>query len=162
MFRYIKTFVLKSINGWQNRFLNYAGKETLIKSVAMAMPVFSMTCFKLPMEICSEIDSLLSSFWWGQTNGKRKMSWISWKKLTRSKAEGGLGFWDLHKFNQSLLANQFWKIMHRPNSLLFCVLQHRYFEELQYGMRNLDGKLLMVGNLCYLDQSYLNKGYNME
>lgn len=42
------------------------------------------------------------------------------------KSDGGLGFMDLHKFNQALLANQFWKLLRRPDSLLYRVLKGRY------------------------------------
>lgn len=37
--------VQKKMDGWQTKFLSTAGKETLIKAVAYAMPVYSMNCF---------------------------------------------------------------------------------------------------------------------
>lgn len=70
MFQYIKDNVLKKIDGWQTKFLTPAGKETLIKVVAYALPVYSMNCFQLPMELCSELDSMLARFWWGSTTEK--------------------------------------------------------------------------------------------
>ncbi|CAN6861486.1 unnamed protein product [Brassica oleracea] len=91
------------------------------------MPVFSMNVFQLPASLCAEIDSILSGFWWGTKNGKRKMSYISWKKLAISKSNGGLGFRDLRLFNQALLANQLWKISRRPQSLIYRIFKHRYF-----------------------------------
>ncbi|CAN6851417.1 unnamed protein product [Brassica oleracea] len=91
------------------------------------MPVFSMNVFQLPASLCDEIDSILSGFWWGTKNGKRKMSYISWKKLAISKSNGGLGFRDLRLFNQALLANQLWKISRRPQCLIYRIFKHRYF-----------------------------------
>lgn len=111
----------------KNRYLNMAGKEILIKSVALAMLVYSMNCYKLPVELCSEIDSILSRFWWGLTPENRKMSWLSWKWLSLSKQTGGLGFRNLQQFNQALLASQIWKISQCSQSLVFRVLKHRYF-----------------------------------
>lgn len=110
IFSYLKKSVLSKIDGWQNKFLTTAGKEVLIKSVASAMPVFSMNSYKLPLEVCLEIESLLSKFWWGSTNEKRKMSWMSWDRLTFAKQYGGMGFKSLAFFNQALLANQVWKL----------------------------------------------------
>jgi len=129
MLQYIQEKVKHKISGWQNRFLSAAGKETLIKAVAYAMPIYSMNCFQLPKEICSEINSMIAQFWWGSTPDKRKLSWVSWKKMSRSKKNGGLGFRDLHKFNQALLANQVWKLIQRPQSLLFRLLKARYFRD---------------------------------
>lgn len=75
MFQYIQARVQQKIDGWQTKFLLAAGKETLIKSISYAMPVYSMNCFQLPMELCSDIDSMVARFWWGSTKDKRKLSW---------------------------------------------------------------------------------------
>lgn len=128
MFTYVRDRVNETVTGWQNRYLNQAGKETLIKSVALAMPVYSMNCFKLPVALCDEIDGILSRFFWGSTPHNRKMSWLSWQRLAVSKQRGGLGFRNLQDFNQALLANQVWKISQRPSSLVYRVLKHRYFK----------------------------------
>lgn len=47
---------------------------------------------------------MIARFWWGSNSDRRKMSWVSWKKLTKPKRYGGLGFRELHKFNQALLS----------------------------------------------------------
>lgn len=106
LFNFVKNNVLRKTQGWQTRFLTMAGKEVLIKSIAYVVPVFSMNCFQLPVELCNEIDSIISSFWWGSTGEKRKMSYVAWKKMTVSKQAGGMGFRELQKFNQAPLANQ--------------------------------------------------------
>lgn len=72
-FKYVKENVLRKIQGWHNRFLSNAGKETLIKSAVSAMPVFSMNCYKLPTELCTEIDVMISKFWWGSNGNSRKI-----------------------------------------------------------------------------------------
>ncbi|XP_028755351.1 uncharacterized protein LOC114714752 [Neltuma alba] len=43
--------------------------------------------------------------------------WTSWKALTKSKKEGGLGFKDFMGFNNALLAKTAWRILHNPDSL---------------------------------------------
>lgn len=60
---------------------------------------------------------------------QKKISWVNWRKMTTNKKEGGMGFRDLHQFNQALLANQVWKLLQRLNSLLFKILMARYFRE---------------------------------
>ena len=51
-----------------------------------------MSVFKLPNTLCNEMTSMVRKFWWGQTNEKTKMAWLSWGKDCTPKKEGGLGF----------------------------------------------------------------------
>lgn len=37
----------------------------LLKAVALVMPIVSMNVFRLPKEVCEEINRVLAQFWWG-------------------------------------------------------------------------------------------------
>ena len=62
-FKYLKDRIWKWIQGWIEQCLSAGGKDVLIKSVAQAIPVFSMSCFKLPKGLCQHINSLIQNFW---------------------------------------------------------------------------------------------------
>ena len=47
-FKYLKDRIWKHVQGWMEKCLSTGGKEVLIKSVAQAIPTYSMACFKLP------------------------------------------------------------------------------------------------------------------
>ena len=71
MFNYIIERVKKRTSSWSAKYLSPAGKEIMVKSLAMSMPVYAMSCFKLPLNIVSEIEALLMNFWW-EKNAKKK------------------------------------------------------------------------------------------
>lgn len=89
------------------------------------MPIFSMNVFRLPKEVCEEINGVLAKFWWGNTD-KKGMHWYAWKRVSVPKREGGLGFRDLQNFNQALLGKQVWRILQHPECLMARVLRARY------------------------------------
>ena len=109
------------------KLISKAGREILIKTVAQAIPTYSMCLFKLPKAICDKINSLLANYWWGQTKGERKIHWINWKKLCKQKKRGGMGFRDISAFNLAVLAKQAWRLIHQDHSLFYRVYKARYF-----------------------------------
>ncbi|KAL6201844.1 hypothetical protein ACLB2K_025556 [Fragaria x ananassa] len=124
---YIKERISRKIEGWKEGSLSMAGKEILIKSVALAIPAYPMSCFKLPITTCKEFNSILSNFWWGSNQNGNKLHWKSWDLLCKPKEAGGMGFRNLEHFNMSLLAKQCWRIIQEPESLWVKVLKGRYF-----------------------------------
>jgi hypothetical protein len=49
---------------------------------------------------------MLNSFWWGDGSNKKGIQWLAWDRLSKPKAEGGMGYRDFHVFNVSLIAKQ--------------------------------------------------------
>lgn len=86
MFTYIVDKVKSVVQGWKQRHLSPGGKEVLLKSIALAMPIFSMNVFRLPKAICEEINNILASFWWG-SGDKKGLHWYAWKRVSVPKRE---------------------------------------------------------------------------
>jgi len=104
-----------------------AGKEILIKAVAQAIPDFAMGYFDITKEMCNQISSMLARFWWNNQDKDGSMHWVSWKTLVSPKAEGGLGFRDLHSFSMAMLAKQAWRLLQNPTSLCGRLLKAKYY-----------------------------------
>ncbi|KAM6550661.1 hypothetical protein CsatB_000469 [Cannabis sativa] len=126
---FLKDKMRKKIFNWESRFLSKAGKEVLIRSVAQALPNYAMSVFLLTKEICSDLEGLMAKFWWkSQSSSSSKgVSWMSWKRLSKHKHEGGLGFRDLRDYNLSFLAKQGWRLLTKENSLVGRMYKARYY-----------------------------------
>ena len=57
----------------------------------------------------------------------RKIHCINWSNLCDSKSVGGMGLWDIQRFNNAMLAKQVWHLFHQRDTLLFRVFSIEYF-----------------------------------
>ncbi|CAA7030423.1 unnamed protein product [Microthlaspi erraticum] len=95
-------------------------------SVISAMPTHVMSCFRLPKRVTNKLSSAVSNFWWSNNGQTRGMHWLAWKKLSRHKNDGGLGFRVIEDFNTALLAKQLWRLIDYLDSLFARVFKGRY------------------------------------
>ncbi|KAL1216437.1 putative mitochondrial protein [Cardamine amara subsp. amara] len=129
---FVKDRLKSRLSGWFARCLSMGGKEILIKVMAMAMPVYAISCFKLTKTIIANLTSVISDFWWNAVEGKQKTHWVSWEKMCMSKEDGGLWFRDLECFNQALLAKQAWRLIQEPDSLFAQVMKSIYYPDADF------------------------------
>jgi hypothetical protein len=127
VFQFIQDRVWKKLKGWKEKNLSFAGRATLIKVVAQAIPTYLMSSFLFPKGLCDHMERQISNFWWGSNVDKRKIHWVNWRKTCKTKAKGGMGFRDLRAFNEALLAKQGWRLLTNPNSLVAKILKAKYY-----------------------------------
>lgn len=72
-FEELQEKISKIVLRWKEKFISKTGREILIKTMAQAIPTYSMSLFKLPRTICDNINSLLAKYWWGQKHEERKI-----------------------------------------------------------------------------------------
>lgn len=128
-FVYIKERVLRKLQGWKEKLLSQAGREIFNK---IRYPDHSYICYELfqtSLGLVKELESLTRKFWWGYNGDKRRVHWVSWEKLCEGKENGGMGFKDIEKFNDSLLATQVWCMIHNSDSLCYKVFKARFFPD---------------------------------
>ena len=101
-FKNIIGLIWKRLQDWKPKFLSQAGNEILLKSVIQAIPTYSISVFLIPKGLCSEINSLMQKFWWGNYSKEKGIYWLSWNHMGVPKADGGMGFYDFQSFNKAL------------------------------------------------------------
>ncbi|XP_027103152.1 uncharacterized mitochondrial protein AtMg00310-like [Coffea arabica] len=128
-FGYVKSKISNKLQGWKQKLLSSGGKGVLIKVVIMAIPNYTMSCFKLPKSLCKDISSRIAKYWWENGEKENKVYWPTWKKLIEVKGKGGIGFRDLEALNIALLAKQIWRFIIAPNLLVSKVIKSKYMRD---------------------------------
>ncbi|KAL5569499.1 hypothetical protein UlMin_026074 [Ulmus minor] len=112
--------------GWKSRILSKAKRLVLIKSIALALPIYTMQSMKLPNSICSKMDAIIRNFWWSASKSNSHLCLKAWAEVCQPKQWGGLGFRRMKDLNLSLLAKWAWKLVQGQSSICCSILNARY------------------------------------
>lgn len=130
VFHYILEKIGNRVGSWSKRFVTKARRQILLKTMAQAMPTYTMSIYLLPMTFCEDIEKLFNRFWWkGKNERGRGIHWLAWDKLCTPKKYGGLGFKQVHNFNLALVGKQGWRLLTSPDCLMARVLKAKYYEK---------------------------------
>ena len=88
---------------WKGRWLNKAGRLTLVTLVLSSMPTYHLTVFPLAAWAKRKIDKIRRSFLWkGEENANSGHCLVNGPTVTRPKDLGALGVHDLDRFGRAL------------------------------------------------------------
>lgn len=117
------------LEAWQSKLFSKAGKTTLIKVVVQAIPVYTMSTFKVSKGICDDLDAMVRRFWWGtKSSFNRFLALKPWKEICQCKERGGLGFKQFKDINSALLSKLGWLMAKGDNRLWVEVLRKKYLK----------------------------------
>ena len=61
-FKELRERIAKRVIGWKEKHISKVSREILIKTVAQAIAIYSMSLFKLPKVLCDDINSILAKY----------------------------------------------------------------------------------------------------
>ena len=100
------------IKGWTVRWLSFAGRLQLIKSILSSANIFWASHMILPKKIINKAEQIMREFLWkGQELGKGGAK-VAWKDVARPLKEGGLGIKRLADWNKAAMAKCLWNLAH--------------------------------------------------
>lgn len=112
-FNYIAERVMNKLAGWKAKFLTFAGRAVLVKSVMSTIPEHVMQGLALPVHLYDKLNKINRDFLWGSTAEKRRMHMMGWDKLVKPKEEGGLGIQSTRAKDITLLTKLNWRMYHK-------------------------------------------------
>jgi hypothetical protein len=80
---------------------------------------------KMPV-VWREVVSIQRNFLWGGLSTRRRINWVKWADICKTKKEGGLGIKDLCLMNLSLLAKWRWRLLSEEDAVWINVIKAKY------------------------------------
>ncbi|XP_049352687.1 uncharacterized protein LOC125817181 [Solanum verrucosum] len=77
------------ITSWTTKFISYAGRMQLVKTILFSIQTFWAQVFVLPKKIVKLIDSICRSFLWTGKEDVSKKALFSWDTIYKPKSAGG-------------------------------------------------------------------------
>lgn len=78
-----------------------AGRVQLVQSVVQGMLIYSISVYAWPISLLKDLEKDIRNFIWSGYREKRKLVSVSWKKICRPYAQGGLNLRSLISLNHA-------------------------------------------------------------
>lgn len=137
-YNFILDRVKQKLAGWKVNLLSMAGRFVLIQASLATILSYVMQCAQLPTKILDGLDRVNRNFLWGSLEAARKIHWVGWHKVTRTKDEGGLGLQTAKGRNAALLAKLNWRFNNEEDAPWARVLRTKYCNRRRTNTPNVD------------------------
>lgn len=109
--------ILGRIKSWTIKFLSYAGRAQVIKSVLFSIQVFWAQVFVLPKKVVKIIEATCRSFLWTGGVELSKKALLAWDRVCMPESAGGLNILDINTWNKAAIVKLLWNICRKKDKL---------------------------------------------
>lgn len=78
-----------------------ADRVQLVQSVVQSMLIYNILIYAWPVSLLKDLEKAIRNFIWSGDREKRKLVSVSWKKVCRPLAQGGLNLRSLITLNHA-------------------------------------------------------------
>ena len=137
--------IKSKINSLSSKWLNLAGKVTLIHSILSSYPIYSSSMILAPKSVINNISKEIRKFLWqGGKVQRKKFHLVKWDTVKNPKCRGGLGIRDPKQMNKSLGAKLIWRLVTSDKEWWKEVVRKKYIKRPKPKM--LDGEWIGKGS----------------
>lgn len=102
----------------------------------MSLHVFWAQILHIRKKILQEINGICLAYLWSGEYYSHKPGNVSWEKVCLPKLAGGLGVWDIVKWNQAALGWYVWEIDTKKDNMWIKLVHVVYIKEDEWGYYN--------------------------
>ncbi|KAJ4747435.1 RNA-directed DNA polymerase (reverse transcriptase)-related family protein [Rhynchospora pubera] len=103
--------VSSKLQQWKGAFLSIGGRLILVNSVLSAVPLYTLSMYKMPENVKKQINIIRRTFLWqGGHSHTKKYALVNWARACLRKEFDGMGILELGQMNISLLLKWWWKL----------------------------------------------------
>jgi hypothetical protein len=113
----LEVHTLDRLDGWKLHTLSHAGRLALTKHVLLALSVYYMGAHSLPKVVLNILESGMRRFFWGKSQQKHCLAYVSWDRICLPTEKRGLGLRSLNILNKTVIVKAFWTLATNQQSM---------------------------------------------
>lgn len=125
-FNFITHKLRQKLQSQKTNHLSFARRCQLVQSTLNQIPNYHIRIFLLPKKIHNQIDTINRNFLWGHSEGSRKIHFVGWNKITKSKSNWGSCIKKSSNMNVAFMEKLIWELHTSNHKLWVTLFSHRY------------------------------------
>lgn len=102
--------ILAKVTCWTARYLSYAGRLQLIKSVLFGMQTYWCQVFLLPQKVIKLIQTICRVFLWTGQAGMSRRALVAWERVMLPMQARGLNVINMEIWNRAAVCKLLWRL----------------------------------------------------